>query len=136
MERIPITYYINIMYYNTSYIIPRYWCGGSGYYCIIVLLSCNLKYRNNCHCASEVVTARGLCGASNNNIYILYVVCCTSVRDTAERIVIDIRIKRTSTLTAVIDGYVNMRFADVYLLYRMKFTTLVSVHLHVPALYC
>lgn len=82
-------------------------------------------------------SARGLCGASNNNIYILYDVRCTSVRDTAERIVIDIRIKRTSALTVVIDGYVNMRIAGVYLLlYRIEFTTLVSVHLHVQALYC
>lgn len=56
---------------------------------------------------------RGLCDASNNNIYILYDVRCTSVRDTADRIVIDIRIKLTSALTAVIDGYVNMRSADV-----------------------
>jgi len=106
---------------------------------IIVLSSCNLKYRNNCHCTSEVVTACGLCGASNNDniIYILHDVYAARVLGT--RIVIDIRIKRISALTSVIDGYVNMRFADIvylYYLYRMKFTTLVSVHLHVPALYC
>lgn len=52
--------------------------GGVGdYYCIyiIVLSSCYLKYRNNCHCSTaEVVTAYELCGASNNNndIYIYY----------------------------------------------------------------
>lgn len=48
--------------------------------------------------------------------YTAYALRSTSVKDTAERIVIDIRIKRTSALTAIIDGYVNMRFADMYLL--------------------